>query len=83
MMSVEVSSPQWEVTPGPVPFGMNSETALALLGEPTVNMADSGGRAFMYLTKGERRGGVFLTFRGEKLKAILWAVRCAEQGPDN
>jgi hypothetical protein len=80
VVSFEVTSPDWEVTPGPVPFGMHADEVLALVGEPSVNLADSGGRALIYMTQGKERGGVALRFRGDdRLVEISWRIHCDAQ----
>jgi hypothetical protein len=72
--SLEVTSADWEVALG-VAIGMDQRTVRERLGKPDVEIADSGGEAFIYQPEGES-GSVGLIFRGGRLTSIELAIRC-------
>ena len=74
MKSLQVTSADWEVSLG-VNIGVDQSTVRERLGKPDVEIADSGGEAFIYQPEGES-GGIGLIFRGGRLTSIELAIRC-------
>ena len=74
VMSLEVTSAEWEVMPG-VGVGADEAAVRERLGKPEVEFADSGGRALIYQPRSDA-GGVSLTLRGGRVTNILMALPC-------
>lgn len=67
---MHVTSTSWEVALG-ISIDMDEADVWERLGEPGINLADSGGRAFIYKTKGNTYG-VGLIFRARSWHFGAW-----------
>lgn len=81
VVSMKVTSAQWEVNLG-VMVGMEFEEVLERRGKPEVGIADSGGKALIYMNK-EKTMGAGLLFRRGKLASIDLGIHCDARTPKN
>jgi hypothetical protein len=81
VVMIAVTSPDFELGLG-LRLGMHEDKVIEQLGEPGLNMAESGRRLLLYKTRGNT-ALVGMTFRGRRLFTIDFSVICEARRHNN